>query len=141
MEEKKWKINNNEWIGAINLKTNSRYDEDGIDKHGFNKEGIHVITGNQFDEKGYNRFGFNEDGVNKYSIDINRRFVNSTTSGYSVKYIQTLYGRLERIIDILASDENMYSLYSGKFPILKQKQAERVFDENEIDQYGFNKKD
>lgn len=140
MEEKKWKINNNEWIGAINLKTNSRYDEDGIDKHGFNKEGIHVITGNQFDEKGYNRFGFNEDGVNKYSIDINGRFVNSTTSGNLVKYIKTLYGRLERIIDILASDEKMYSLYSGKFPILKQKQAERVFDENEIDQYGFNKK-
>ena len=140
MKEEMWKIDENKWIGAINLKTNSRYDENEIDKHGFNKEGIHVITGTQFDEKGYNRFGFNENGINKYSININGKFVNCTISDYSVKYIKIAYGRLERIMDILASDENMYSLYSEKFPILNLKQAERVFGENEIDQYGFNKK-
>ena len=140
MEEKVWKIDNNKWIGAINLRTNSRYDKNGIDKHGFNKEGIHIITGTQFDENGYNRFGFNSDGINKYSININGKFVNSTISDYTVKYIKNVYGRLNRIIDILASDENIYSLYSKKFPILMKKQDERIFDENETDQYGCNKK-
>ena len=36
MKEKTWKVREEEWHGAINLKTNSRYDENGIDKHGFN---------------------------------------------------------------------------------------------------------
>ena len=139
MQEKIWKINDKQWIGTINVYTNSRYDENGIDKHGFNKEGIHVITRGRFDENGYDRFGFDENMVNKYGIDINGRFAVGSLSNYTIKYIRMQYRRLNRIIDILASEHAMYLLYSEKFPILSIKQNERVFDENGIDKYGFNK--
>ena len=124
-----------EWKDSINLKTNSRYDENGIDRHGFNKNGINIITGTQFDENGFNRFGFDEEGFNKYGININGRFVH----GYSVRYYRRIYGSLEEIIDIIASDKNLYSQYVGEFPILKLKQEQRVFNKDGIDTYGFNK--
>ncbi len=45
-----------------------------------------------------------------------------------------LYARVKSIMDL----EHVGMYYEDRFPILKIKQAERIFDENGIDQNGFN---
>lgn len=145
MEEKKWNIDSKKWNEAIHIKTNTRYDENGIDKHGFNAEGIHVITGNEYDEDGYNRFGFNANGINKYGFDINGRtysikWKSLPNKSYHQLYLKQLFKRLEGLIDILGSNEKEFAMYSEIFPIFIKKQEERVFNEKGIDQFGFNRK-
>lgn len=41
----------------------------GIDRRGFNEEGIFVKTGATIDDEGYDVRGYNEEGVNRYGID------------------------------------------------------------------------
>ena len=86
MKEKMWKIDNNQWNGVINVVTNSRYDKNGIDKHGFNKEGIHIITKDKYDEDGYDRFGFNEKGFNKYGIKFRKKAYFQADRKSSIKF-------------------------------------------------------
>lgn len=142
MEEKIWKADNNQWNGAINMLTNSRYDENGIDKHGFNKEGIHVITKGEFDENGYDRFGFNKNFVNKYGIKLRHTFpmaFSFVVDGKAVSNYRTTHGNLEFPMNMIATDESIFEFCSGRFLILKLRQSERIFDENGIDQNNFTR--
>ena len=53
---------------GLNLITGTKYDKDGFDINGFNKDHIHKITNKKFDDEGYDYKGYDRNGFNRKGI-------------------------------------------------------------------------
>ena len=70
-------------LRGLNVKTGTKYNEEGYDRNGYNEDG--------YDKEGYDRIGYNKEGYNREGWNI--QFINKETGTKYDKNGKDIYGR------------------------------------------------